>query len=211
VARGIACHVRPKGGEGRFAHRERWLPDLPWQPPDLHSANLDLIRCYFQTYGPATTQDVYYWRGAAARKVRRWIEALADELVEVELGGRPMLALAADLDDLQATPPPSESWPTRLLYRFEPLLLPHKDKTWLINPAYYKRVWRPAGHIEGTILAQGQLAGTWRYDRKGNGLVISVYPFELLSAEVSRDVAEKAEAVARFFELPFVDLIVEEI
>jgi hypothetical protein len=208
VGRGIACHARPIGSEGRFAHRERWLPNLPWQPPDPETANLDVVRRYLQSYGPATIQDFAYWRGVAGREARPWFNSLAGELTEVELEGQSLLALAADLDELQAPPPPPESWPTRMLYRFEPMLLPHRDKTWLIDPAYYKRVWRPAGHIEGTILAHGQLVGTWRYDRKGSGLIITVDPFEPLPAEVSQTVADHAAAIAEFFGLPLSDLVI---
>ena len=43
----------------------------------------------------------------------------------------------------------------RLLGRFDPLLLAHRDKDWVVPAKYYNRVWRPAGHIEGVVLESG--------------------------------------------------------
>ncbi len=32
------------GNEGRFAHRNKWLPDLDWNPPSIEEANLTLAK-----------------------------------------------------------------------------------------------------------------------------------------------------------------------
>ena len=54
-----------------------------------------------------------------------------------------------------------------MLYRFDPLLLGDKDKGWIVPPAHYKLVWRPAGHIEGVVLACGAgRRAACRYERK---------------------------------------------
>jgi hypothetical protein len=209
VQRGYACHAGQAGNEGQFAHREYWLPDLEWNPPTPDEANVELTRRYLRAYGPATRQDLQYWRGAKAADACRWLAALKDEIAEVSVGGKPMLALQSDLDALGEKPPARSEWPVRLLYRFDPLLLGIKDKAWIVDERHYKRVFRIAGHIEGTLLEHGRIMGTWRYDRKNSGLAISLFPFSSLSARVRQAVEENAKGVARFFGLPLTDLTLD--
>jgi hypothetical protein len=210
VREGHACHAGQNGNEGRFAHREHWLPDLAWQPPSPDEANAELGRRYLGVYGPATVQDFAYWRGVSVGSARRWLAALGDEVVEVNAEGQALLALRADVDVLNETPPPAEAWPVRLLYRFDPLLLGVKDKSWIVDPAYYNRVWRPAGHIEGTVLEHGRIVGTWRYDWKGGGLVVTIFPFETLPGYVQAAVEQQATGVAAFFGVELVGLVTGE-
>jgi hypothetical protein len=209
VQRGYACHAGQDGNEGQFAHREYWLPDLEWNPPAHDEANIELTRRYLHAYGPATTQDVMYWRGARAGDACRWLAALGNTVVEVSVGGKPAFALRADLDALGEKPPARSEWPVRLLYRFDPLLLGIKDKTWIVDERHYKRVFRIAGHIEGTLLERGRVASTWRYDRKDSGLAISLCSFSPLSARVRKAVEENAVGVAQFFGLPLTDLTLD--
>ena len=198
------------GNEGRFAHREHWLPDLKWNPPPPAEANQEIVRRYLRAYGPATLQDFAYWRGTQAATARKWFAALGDEVAEVDVAGQPMLARRTDLDALAAAPPERDAWPIHLLYRFDPLLLGLRDESWIVDPPFYNRVWRPAGHIEGTILEHGRIVGTWRYDRKGGGLLITLRPFAPLSAPVRATVEARAQGVAAFFGLPLTDITTTE-
>ncbi len=207
VRRGVACHAGQEGNEGRFAHRDYWLPDLVWNPPPPEEANVELARRYLAAYGPATAPDLAYWRGERVGEARRWVELLGDEVLTVEADGQSLLALRADAETLAETPPERDAWPVRLLYRFDPLLLGLKDKSWIVDPAFYKRVWRPAGHIEGNILEYGRIAGTWRYDRRNGGLVVSVFPFAPLPAHVKAAVERDAAGVAGFFELALGEVV----
>jgi uncharacterized protein YcaQ len=211
VRAGYACHAGQVGNEGRFAHREHWLPDLVWNPPPSDEANIELARRYLAAYGPATVQDLAYWRGTGVGNARRWLAALGDAVTEVEVKGQNLLALRADLELLHETPPLSDAWPVQLLYRFDPLLLGLKDKSWIVDSAFYSRVWRPAGHIEGTVLEHGRIMGTWRYDWKGSGLVVSVFPFNSLPAETREAVARHALGVAEFFGVALVNINYEEL
>ena len=49
----------------------------------------------------------------------------------------------------------------RLLGRWDPMLLALKDKSWLIDNEHKKKVWRPGGNVEATLLIHGRIAGTW--------------------------------------------------
>ncbi|RIK58280.1 MAG: winged helix DNA-binding domain-containing protein [Chloroflexi bacterium] len=206
VRQGYACHAGRVGNEGHFAHRERWLPKLAWDPPAPAEANRAMAARYFAAYGPSTTRDFLYWRAINRGDAQASLDALASDLAEVRVDGAPMHVLRAGLATLRRRPPDAEAWPVRLLYRFDPYLLAHRDKGWVVDPAHYNAVWRPAGHIEGIVLAHGRGLGTWRYDRKGKGLAIQVTPFAPLPAYVAQQIPALAEQVAAFFGLPLSDL-----
>lgn len=206
VRQGYACHAGRVGNEGHFAHRERWLPKLAWDPPAPAEANRAMAARYFAAYGPSTTRDFLYWRAINRGDAQASLDALAPDLAEVRVDGATMHVLRAGLATLRRRPPEAEAWPVRLLYRFDPYLLAHRDKGWVVDPAHYNAVWRPAGHIEGIVLAHGRGLGTWRYDRKGKGLAIQVTPFAPLPAYVAQQIPALAEQVAAFFDLPLSDL-----
>ena len=207
VRLGYACHAG-RDGEGRFAHRERWLPGLEWNPPDAHSANTEIVRRYFAAFGPSTMADLSYWRAALMTTLRACVASLDAEMAEVRVEGTPMLALAADLEELAALRDESDGLPVRLLYRFEPLLLGTRDRSWIVPSEFNNRVSRPAGHIEGILLFRGMAVATWRYDRKGKGIAISVSPFKALPRAVSNKLPKLAQGVADFFAAPLTDLTV---
>jgi hypothetical protein len=120
------------------------------------------------------------------------------ELVPVDVEGQTHYLFADDLAALTA-PVEAEAWPLHMLYRFDPLLLGHKEKGWIVPAAHYKRVWRPAGHIEGVVLVRGQAEATWRYARKGATLAIRVAPFGKLGKRVKNQVEKMALGVVDFF------------
>lgn len=215
VRLGEAVHARWDGGEARYAHRLHWQPELVWSPPDPEAAHLELARRYFRAYGPASAEDLGYWRGVGAGEGRRQVAALAGELTEVEAetpGGLRRLCIAAeDLPALADAPPEPEGWPVRMLGRFDPLLLAHRAKDWVVPAPAYDRVWRPAGHIEGVALAHGRAVATWRYERLGAGqLAVQIYPFRPpLPSFVSAEVRRQAKLVARFFGLKLAAVRIE--
>ncbi|MGL4650116.1 MAG: winged helix DNA-binding domain-containing protein, partial [Caldilineaceae bacterium] len=131
VRLGYACHAGREGSEGRFAHREVWLPDLTWNPPDADTANIELARRFFTAYAPATVDDFAYWRACTQKQARAWVAALGSELATVRVAGRPMLVATAQLDALALLPAGRaalDGLPLRMLFRFDPLLLGHRDK-----------------------------------------------------------------------------------
>lgn len=204
VRLGFACHAERVGSEGRFAHRERWLPQLEWNPPDPESANVEIMRRFFAAYGPATLQDFAYWRGVTVQDARRWLSALSSKLCQVMVADVTMFTPAEDLETAMTTPPPASKWPVRMLYRFDPYLLAHRDKSWVVDEEFYARVWRPAGHIEGAVLVHGRAAAVWRYDRSETGIAITVAPFKPLNKRVQSAVERISSQVAGFFGLPLI-------
>jgi hypothetical protein len=197
VYQGLACNVGAQAGEGVFAHRSHWLPDLVWRPPTQAEARARLVAQYFATYGPAPWSDLAYWAGASVSQVKQWAPELA--LTEVQWPGGQGLMPTAQAAALAATPEHLDDQPLKLLYRFEPLLLAHKDKTWLVPAEHYSKVWRPAGHIEGIVLAHGEVLGTWRYHKQARQLHIDVQPWRTFHKAEQQALHQQAEGIAHFW------------
>ncbi|MFZ2955358.1 MAG: winged helix DNA-binding domain-containing protein [Candidatus Ozemobacteraceae bacterium] len=207
VRRGEACHAGNEGGEGRFSSREAWLPNLLWLPPTREEANVEMLRRYLSAYGPARIRDFAYWRGVAVGEAKSWLERLGSAFtIPIFLLGEedeePLFALREHLTALRSPAPKRGMWPLRLLGRFDPFLLACRDKTRLVDPAYYHHVWKKAGHIEAVVLIEGRIAATWRYRREASGLSVEVFPFAPLRTALCATITERATAVATFFGLP---------
>ncbi|MFO7634544.1 MAG: winged helix DNA-binding domain-containing protein [Caldilinea sp.] len=208
VRQGNACHAA-RDGEGLFAHRAIWRPDLAWDLPDYDAANAEFLRRYLRAYGPATIQDFAYWHGGRREPARRWLAALEPQLATVHVDGVELFLLREDVDDLLA---PAEELrrAVHMLYRFDPLLLAHKEKRWIVPASHHKQVFRIAGHIEGVVLDAGCAVATWRYTRKASGLAITLEPFKKLPQRVRRAIEKQAERIAAFFDLPLQAIIEEK-
>ena len=200
VREGVVCHGPDRAGRSTFVHRESWMPGLSWRPPKSPEAGAELARRYLAAYGPAEARDLAFWLGGNLSQAKEWIQLAREDCVEVEIAGRSHWMLRADRPALGAQPPAPSRWPVHLLYRFDPLLLATKDKSWLIEEQHYKRVWRAAAHVEPVLLVRGRIAGTWRYDRKAKGVRIRIVAFEPPSRATVRAARSRAEELAKGLE-----------
>jgi hypothetical protein len=121
--------------------------------------------------------------------LRPSFDELSGELVEARVGDLALWvhpdAVAGDAPD----PPPL-------------LLLPPRDAFALGNRAFLvpdravaKTVWRPRGS-PGTVLVDGEIAGTWRARQSGRVLRLTVAMHRALTAKQRAGVEEQAEIVA---------------
>lgn len=209
VRGGAACHGPDRGNESTFVHRENWLPGLDWSPPTAEEAYPELARRYLAAYGPARDKDLAFWYGAGTTKAKRWLAAAGEDLTTIEIGGETHWMLRADAKELAAKPPAAGKWPVHLLYRFDPLVLGTKDKSWLIDEEHYKEVWRPSAHVEPVLLVHGRIAGTWRYDKKSRGLHVLVRPFAQLTQPIAKAAEKRAREVAGFLGTDLAAFLIE--
>lgn len=65
----------------------------------------------------------------------------------------------------------------RLLPAFDSLLLAHATKEHLVEPRFYKRVYRAQGWISPTVLHGGRIVGVWFQKPAGKQMTLDVQLF----------------------------------
>jgi hypothetical protein len=164
------------------------LRPLPgFEPADTVPDRLDVVRAYLRLLGPATPQHVAGYLDAPAKDVRaRW----PADAVEVSVDGERRWVLADDVDRLGDGPPRG----VRLLGPFD-LYLQARDRSLLVDqPERAKDLWRALGR-PGGVLADGEIAGTWRARRSGSSVSVTVS----LWTEADRAaITDQAERLAAF-------------
>jgi len=169
----------------------------PLPAVDPTTAPAELLRSYLHRFGPATKEDYARWLGQRLmRPVNDAFVALARDLTEVEVRGRRMWALSSDLREL---PRPAGDLPIVLLPGFDPYLLGHADRHHIAPADLRQRIYREAGWVSPTVLADGVAAGTWEHRVEGQVLSATVKPFGRLSPGQRDGIEEEAQRLAAYF------------
>lgn len=180
----------PPAGEWGSAAPPRYAWAEDWFDSNLRADLQSLILRYLSAFGPATVKDIQYWCGMTGMAPH--IAQLADRLriFTDENGNR--------LYDLPGAPLPPETVaaPPRLLPEFDNLVFGHADRTRVV-PVEYRKLLNPkGGQFRAPILIDGIVAGTWRFERGGNTLVL--VPFEKIPDRERNAVETEAARLAAF-------------
>ncbi len=191
AGRGLICRGPDRPGEEpAYVLLDEWAPDAPGL--DRDQALAELARRYLGGYGPASRADFTSWSGLPAADTGRAWELIAAETVPVTAAGPELAALAGARLDVPAPRP-------RLLGHFDPLLMGYRDRDLVLDPAWTRRIQAGGGFVQPTVVAGGQVAGTWRLDRRAARLVVE--PFAPLTAATRDALAGEASDVGRFLDL----------
>ena len=137
-----------------------WL-DRPYEPPEKGLRLL--LRRYLAAWGPATAADAAAWSGLQVGELREALEEVGTRRFRDEQG--------RVLYDLPRAPLPDGDTPapTRLLPRFDNVVLSHADRTRVVADELRKVIIR-AGEVDPVVLVDGFVAGRWR--RKGKRVAV---------------------------------------
>ncbi|NBH10207.1 crosslink repair DNA glycosylase YcaQ family protein [Amycolatopsis sp. SID8362] len=177
VAGASPATLAPLEGRGRM----RRTPDP--------AAATKVVEDYLRLNGPATPGEAAEFVGTAKAVVDRTWPA---DLAEVEVEGRRKYLPAAQLPALENPPEPDL---VRLLPPLDPFIQA-RDKTLLVpDPARRKEVWKMLGN-PGVLLADGDIAGTWRTKGSGAKLTFTVTAFDPLRPPLREEAEAEAARVA---------------
>ncbi|KAJ3144717.1 hypothetical protein HDU89_008089 [Geranomyces variabilis] len=229
-----ARHDHGAGTVSLLAPRSVAAPEeeYPWRKVSTLDALAEAARRYFKTYGPAMEEDFRYYMGVSARPSKEAVALLlatgeistvivspssdAPTAVETPTTGKAKKAKAAgayyvassSLPMLLQPVPDVAQWPPRLLYRFDPLLLAHVDKSFWIPEEHKSTTWTKNGIILPTVLIGGRVTGTWTMvqQKKSSSseqavmsfTVIALPGFPLYEGEVAKALERQARGIAGF-------------
>ena len=176
VLEGRAIEGAWRGREPTYWLTDDWLgPAAPL--PDRDAALAELARRHARAHPPAGPEDLAAWSGLPLGDARRAYAAMSPELEEVEvLGRRAWLA-----PGLEPAPPH-----VRLLPAFDGILLGHRDRALTVRPQRARDVLPGGGILRPTVLADGLVEGTWRFNRG----TPAITPFTAPGPDVAAEVAD---------------------
>jgi len=148
-----------------------------------------LVRRYLAAYGPATREELARWFGMkSAATAGRWIAALEDDVVAVEVGGTSRWALAETLDALVVAKPAGV---VRLLPAFDQWVItaPRKEDA-VVTTKTRDAVYRKQAWISAIVARDGVALGTWT--REGGKVAIDWF------GKDRPDVGDEVERVAAY-------------
>ena len=193
ISEGLVCYGEGEGNEAMMIRIEQWLPALAKKKMlPAQEAQAELFRRYLRAYGPATMRDFSHWSGIGMAELRKNFPSLPNGLAEID--GRFLLG-----EDAAVVQRASSADSVHLLPSFDVYLLAHAAKDHLLEPAFYKRVYRNQGWISPVVLVNGIVVGVWSYEPKGKRLEVVVSPFRSIAKSVRTVIEERAASLAGFF------------
>lgn len=152
---GLICSGARKGKQTSYALLDDRVP--PSNPLSLEEALARLALRYFTSHGPATIKDFAWWSGLPITLAKQGLESIKHDLDH-----------EADYYFKENTAKPANT--IHLLPNFDEYLISYDDK--------------PAGKafFKNTILANGEVAGTWTREIKKDKVTVSIEATEEISA-----------------------------
>ena len=148
-----------------------------------------LVRRYLQGFGPARPTEIADWASLDVSTTKRALERLDLRRFQDEQG--------KELVDLPRLPLPDADTPApaRLLPVWDATLLVHCRRTQILPERYRPRVFDvKTPHSVNTFIVDGQVAGTWRYE-KGR---VKLEPLGRLTKAARAELNEEADRLAAF-------------
>lgn len=141
-------------------------------------ARSELLRRFLRRCGAAGPKDLAAWVGVTPATAGRWWALLADELVEIRVGGKRLWMHTEDLASAREADAPTAA---RLLPPYDPLVEVASRNVVQPDKARRQLLWRAVAN-PGPVLFAGEVVGTWR--RRAE--LITVSAFEPLSRAQQR-------------------------
>jgi hypothetical protein len=193
ILQGLIVYAEPRGGEATFVRVDQWLPKQ--RKMDPADAQLELATRYLTAFGPATFRDFSKWSGLPTSVTKPLFDRLGPDLEAVTVDGERSFLLRRDLAELSAARPTSSP---ALLPSFDTFLLAHAVKDHLVEPPFYKRVYRNQGWLSPVVIVNGRIVAVWFLEEHAKSFVVDVQPFAPFDAKTRRGITQEAEALGVF-------------
>jgi hypothetical protein len=140
-------------GQFEWFPMDAWLPGAIPVPLSAAAARADLARRWLLAFGPAPVSDLQWWAGWTGAQVKAALAALP--VTEVDLDGRPGIALDSDTGPEQI-PPPSAV----LLPGLDPTPMGWQAREWFLGP-HGPALFDRTGNIGPSAWWDGRIVGGW--------------------------------------------------
>lgn len=203
---GSICYVnmtRNFGAEQRsYGITRDFYPTIAGGSGGDETALDNLLRSYIRTYGPVTIGDMTWWSGQDRRRVKRSVERLSTELVELKSDEfeEPFQMTSDDYDAMVRFSPLSKDWVAILAYEDPSLKGYFTTRARYVEKEHYDLLFNAIGEARSSIMLNGRIVGTWGLNKR-NGMVESTL-FSPLSKQSQKLIEQElAKVQADAFQL----------
>ncbi|MCQ9164556.1 winged helix DNA-binding domain-containing protein [Arthrobacter sp. STN4] len=174
---------------------------------DRREALAELALRYFRGHGPSTVRDFQWWSKLTLADIKAGLEYAKEQLEAVECGGDTYWLAPETADLLGGSTPggPPGARSVLLLPGFDEYLLGYTDRSAALAPRHAPlTVPGNNGMFKATVVAGGQVAGTWRKARGAAGQqrppagIVVPECFTDLGPNQHKSLEKSAKAYAKF-------------
>lgn len=175
----LLWHLAQEGLVALAGDQFVWLSDLVRRPRaiDGDEALGELAARYRRGHGPATIDDFAVWSGLSKTEAKRATEIAGEE------------------EEDEGSPAPS----ALLLPGFDEYHLGYADRSHCIEPRYEERIV-PGGNgvFQPMVVLDGRVRGTWRRQVSRDAALVTISPFDKITARQADAVEQRANEYAAF-------------
>ncbi len=161
---GHSCLGPTVDGEQQFVLLSEWVPEP--RRLEREEALGELAARFFTGHGPAGVHDLARWSGLTVRDCRAGLATAREQLESMTVGGAEHFLDPAVPDRLDTCR--EEAAGTFLLPGFDEFALGYGDRSAVLDPEFATRIV-PGGNgmFLPTVVVDGRIVGTWRYEGRG--------------------------------------------
>jgi hypothetical protein len=198
---GLFCIAPRRRDVTTFVRMDQWLGKR-LEAIEPARARTELVRRYLACYGPSTPAHFAEWAGISPAQGRRLWRLVEGDVIAVELSGKQAWLHKEDVPRYQT---PQAAKGIRFLPPHDPYLQQRDRLTLLPDKKRHPRLWRHVGN-PGALLIDGQLVATWRPQKTGKRLRLTVETLARIQKKAHSDIEAEAEALAAFRECDSVEV-----
>ena len=177
---GLVCFGPMRGGRQAIVLSDEWIPHP--RRLDRDEAIGELVVRYFRSHGPAQIRDFTWWSGLRVADAKLGLAVAGRELERIDVDGADYLMDPETPARLDAHRSAAQG--VFLLPGFDEFVLGYADRSAAL-PAEFRDQLAPGGNgvFRSSIVANGQIVGTWRRPPKGVGPPVAT-PFTTFTRAV---------------------------
>ena len=188
---GLICQGPLIGRQPSFVLIDAWVPHS--RKPSREEGLATMAERYVRSHGPVTEKDLAGWLLKPLGLTREALALVDDRLVREELDG------VTWLTHVDARPLPDGPTGVHLLPQWDEFLLGYKSRDVTLPSEHFVKVVPGRNMVfTPTLVIDGEVAGTWRRQARGDRVLVQVSPFSRLGSTRWRAVETAATAYGRF-------------
>ncbi len=178
---GTLCYGPVRDGEQHIALLDEWVPHP--RRPEREEALGEWVLRYFHSHGPATVKDFAWWTKLVAADVKTGLAIARPHLERIEVDGVEYFMhpqTSALLDSCR-----SHAKGVFLLPGFDEYMLGYQDRGAALPAEFAQRIVPGNnGMFLPTVIADGEVIGTWKRTGRGPKQAVLATPFTSFSNPV---------------------------